>query len=522
MQSRLFYILLTIALFYTPMSGQQYPLRYSVIPKEAAVTAGASLPISNSITDLVVKGDTIWLGTGKGLSRSVDRGATWKQYYQTTEFGEEDVSAIAVHKNEVWVATAHSVKRDDQYLPEGSGLHFSSDGGETWRSISQPRDAYNIDTLKYFDSKSIIRALGITTTINNITYDIAATDSAIWITSFAGMVRKSTDKGFNWKPVIIPPDNLDKISPADSLVFDLSPSSGALGLRENLNHRAFSVFAENNSNIWIGTAGGINKSTDGGRSWIKYSHQNQLSPISGNFVVALCGQQSGLKKYIWAATVNANDPNEKRGISFSDDGGQSWKTALLGEFIHNIGAKDAVVYAVSDYGIFRTSDEGMTWARAGAIYDPFSRQTVRSAVFYSIGVVGDSVWFGGNDGIAITKDTPSSQFGLSWKVLRAYYPVGTLRKTYAYPNPFSPDDEAVRLHYSTPKSSARVTIHIFDFGMNLVRTVIENATRTGSGEHDEIWDGKDYNMNQIANGTYFYQVAIDNDEPMWGKILVIQ
>ena len=39
--------------------------------------------------------------------------------------------------------------------------------------------------------------------------------------------------------------------------------------------------------VWIGTAGGINKTTDGGQSWVKFNHTNEASPISGNFVVAL-------------------------------------------------------------------------------------------------------------------------------------------------------------------------------------------------------------------------------------------
>ena len=85
----------------------------------------------------------------------------------------------------------------------------------------------------------------MTTNVNNITYDIAATDSAVWIVSYAGMARKSTDKGKTWQVVIIPPDNLDSISPTDSLSFDVSPVAGSFGLTGNLNHRAFSVYAEN-------------------------------------------------------------------------------------------------------------------------------------------------------------------------------------------------------------------------------------------------------------------------------------
>lgn len=482
-----------------------------------------TLQLSNSVTDIVSSGDSIWLGTGKGLSLSTDRGATWKNYYGTSEFGTEDISALAVHGKEVWVATAHSTMTADQgEQPEGSGLRYSSDGGTTWKIIPQPRDTYNIDTLSYSTNpKSFIRALGVTTTIDNITYDIAVTDSAVWIVSFAGMARKSTDKGETWNVVVLPPDNLNSISPEDSLRFDMAPTGGGLGLQENFNHRAFSVIAENDSTVWLGTAGGINLTTDGGRSWRKFSHQNENNPISGNFVVALYHQRYNGKNILWAATINANDQFEQRGVSFSKDYGTTWKTTLLGEFPHNFTSKDSIIYVVSDNGVFRSSDEGLTWLHAGSMFDRSTHAQITSPAFYSAEAIGDSIWFGGGDGIAVTYDS-ENQFGATWNVLHAFQKVGNSNSTYAYPNPFSPNNEIVRLHYSTGGKDLPVTIRIFDFGMNLVRTVISGSTRSGSVEHDEIWDGTDDHHRYVANGPYFYQVIVGSEKPVWGKILVIK
>ena len=479
------------------------------------------VPLSNSVTDIVIAGSTIWLGTGKGLSRSTDAGATWRNYWGSPEFGEEDVSAITIHVDEVWVATAHSTTVDGNTLPEGSGIRYSPDQGETWKVIPQPRDTKSIDTL-FYNAKSTIRALGVTTNINNITYDIAATDSAVWISSYAGMARKSTDKGQTWQVVIIPPDQLDGINPNDSLVFDVAPVSGNLGLIGSLNHRAFSVYAESWSNVWIGTAGGINKTTDGGRSWVKYNHSNQNSPISGNFVVALRKQSFAGRSVMWAGTVNAEGPDEKRGVSISADAGATWKTSLIGEFCHNLGFKDSIAYAVTDDGIFRSSDLGTTWSESGTIYDTKSKQRITSSQFYAVDTRGDDIWFGGSDGTAHTADNAASPFGFSWSVSHAAQPLPSQSSTYAYPNPFSPDDEVVRVHYAVGNRLAKVTIRIFDFGMNLVRTLISNANRSGTSEFDEIWDGRDDNRRQVANGPYFYEVVVGNDDPIWGKILVIQ
>ncbi len=344
----------------------------------------------------------------------------------------------------------------------------------------------------------------------------------MWIASYAGMARKSTDKGKTWQVVIIPPDNLDSISPTDSLVFDVSPVAGDLGLTGNLNHRAFSVYAEDWSHVWIGTAGGINRTTDGGESWVKFKHANEASPISGNFVVALRKQNFTGHSIMWAATVNTDD-TERRGISFSSDSGQTWRTTLIGEFCHNFGFKDSIVYAVTDNGIFRSPDLGATWSQPGTIYDNATKQQIAAATpFYAADALGENVWFGGEDGVAYTEDDSLHLFGSSWHILHASQPLSSSRSTYAYPNPFSPANETVRLHYSVDLVSANVTIRIFDFGLNLVRTVISDANRGGIAEHDEIWDGKSDKGRQVSNGPYFYEVVVGTEKPIWGKILVLQ
>lgn len=514
------YIVFVYVLFYSSAFAQlSTPLSFETKLNSSSQNL-FSRTISNSVTDIVVNGNTIWLGTGRGLHKSTDGGRTWTYYYNTPAFGTEDISAIAVKGNDVWVATAHSVKRDDQSLPEGSGLRYSSDGGTNWKVISQPLDVNNIDTIRW--GNSIIRALGITTAINNITYDIAITDSAVYIVSFAGMARKTTNKGDTWERVIIPPDHLNSISQDDSLKFDLSPSGGSLKLAENFNHRAFSVMAENNSTIWIGTAGGINKTTNGGKSWTKFSKQNQIEAISGNFVVAIAQQKTLSKNILWAATLNANDNTEKRGISYSDNGGLSWKQTLIGEFGHNFGFKDSIVYIPTDNGIFRSSDQGKSWSQNGTIYETETRRLYSQKKFYSSAAYADTIWSGGVDGIVLTIDNASHLFGSKWNIIRAVQQVDAKKETYAYPNPFSPDDEIIRLHYSTQNRNANVTVRIFDFGMNLVRTLVNKALRSAQLEHDEIWNGKNDSGTQVANGVYFYHVVVDSDEPIWGKILVIQ
>lgn len=508
-------------LFVSLLPAQPGILKEKSFSFASTTAAHDAQPLSNSVTDIVVAHDTLWLGTGKGLSRSIDGGNTWKNYYGTQEFGTEDISAIAVRGKDVWVATAHSIEKDNSSLPVGSGFRHSTDGGDTWVTIAQPVDKNNVDTL-YYNDVSLIRALGITTDINNITYDIALTHDAVWICSFAGMTRRSTDNGQTWERVILPPDDLDAISPTDTLNFDLSPSGGALGLQNNLNHRTFSVIAENDSTVWVGTAGGINKTTDNGRSWKKFSHTNEANPISGNFVVALDLQKTAHDTILWAATINAEGSTEKRGVSYSHDGGLTWTQTLIGEFPHNFGFKGDIVYVPTDNGIFRSDDFGVSWIQSGSIVDRKTHQHYTQSDFYSAASLGDTAWFGGSDGVIKTVDSPAIPFGTEWSILHASQPLASASAVYAYPNPFAPGAEVVRIHYSTNGQTSPVTVRIFDFGMNLIRTIIQNATRSGSGEHDEIWDGKDDRNNNVPNNVYFFQVTVGSNDPQWGKILVLR
>ncbi len=509
------FVLTGLMLSFAAHAFGQLPTSFRVNAEERSL-----LPKSNSINDILVAGDTIWIGSGRGLSQSVDGGKRWKNFANVPPFESRGISALARRGNTMWVASAYSERRNGDVIQIGAGLHYSTDGGTTWRFVKQPVDTGTVDTLTY--GRNRIAALAITVPENNVTFDIALTSNTVWIASFAGMLRKSTNNGQTWDRVILPPDgSIQFISPDDSLNFDLSPSSGRLGLRENLNHRVFSVLASNDSTIWVGTAGGINKSTDRGISWRKFNHQNQLQPISGNFVVALAEQSWNGKQILWAATINAVDANEKRGVSFTEDGGNTWRTTLIGDFPHNFAFRDSIVYVAADGGLYRSANIGKSWSRSGTVFDPQTLQRFGNPKFYSVGVQGDTVWVGTNEGLAYTIDSPSEPFATRWTIFRTYEPVGPTTQTYSYPLPFSPDDEVVRIHYGTQGKTEPVTIRIFDFSMQPVRTLIQGAVRSGSHEHDEIWNGMDDLGRRVANGVYFYRIEYDGNE-IWGKIMVLQ
>ncbi|NOY06483.1 MAG: hypothetical protein GXO82_07620, partial [Chlorobi bacterium] len=346
--------------FLRPLEGQ-VAQRQPFFPGEAGYEV-SDRPASNSAVDFLVRGDTLWVAGSKGLSWTTDRGVTWKNFTNVVPFGEESIAALDAHGPVFWASLAGSVKIGDDYLPVGKGLAFSTDNGGTWQRIDQPMEPEDMKVYQIQYGDNTIDALAVTVDVNNITYDLAVTSDAVWIASFAGGLRKSTDMGTTWIPVVLPPDHLDSIAPEDTLDFDLSPVNRPdLGLTGNLNHRVFSILAESDSVIWVGTAGGINLTTDGGVSWRKFNATNQRYSVSGNFVVAIAKNVVNGTKHIWAATVNALDLNEFRAVSVTSDGGESWLVGLRGVFAHGFGVRGERVYVGTDAGLYCSQDGGRSW-----------------------------------------------------------------------------------------------------------------------------------------------------------------
>ncbi len=488
------------------------------------------LPASNSIEKILFVEDTIWIATSKGLSKSTDNGNSWINFYKHEEFGEDGISAIGYYNGTMWAATWKMENIAGSDIPTGTGLHYSTDFGKTWNYIKQPVDDPGDSIIIYGINK--LRALPITVPQQNFVYDVAFTKNTIWIVCFAGGLRKSTDMGKTWQRVVLPPDNLDSIKPTDTLKFSLQPVAGKFGKESYLNHRAFSLLTIDDSTIYVGTAGGINKSTDGGTSWIKFNHTNQEKPISGNFILSI--HHNKYDNSIWAATWKAEGIDEYYALSSSSDGGKTWNTYFTGEKVLDIDFKyygnknnftHSDIFVATENGLFRSNNSGTSWLSVQEIVDSqtkipinIKKQRFRSVKIKQKGLA-TYVWVGTLDGLARFIDTNNDWNG-EWKIFLSSKKLNYSNETYAFPNPFSPDDEIVRIKYRIEKNS-NVTIRIFDFGMNLVKTLIQNVIKNNPGEQIEFWDGRDETGKIVPNGVYFYRIDIDSKEPMYGKIIVL-
>ena len=471
--------------------------------------------------------NTIWVGTGKGLNSTLDNGNSFEEYIPGDEIdiGRGGVSGLAVLGDIVIVANAFDDPDVDESNATGSGLTISMDSGFNWTHIGQPKDAD--DAVLEFIFGDTIDALPTVIDVDNVTFDIAITkDTTIYITSFAGGVRSSTDLGATWKRIVLPPDEEDSLTATSNHDFDLSPVNNTFfNVTGSLNHRPFSVIAWGDTVI-VGTAGGINRSTDGGVSWYKFTSRNRTG-ISGDWAVALHRHLWDGDETILAAT-RPTVAGEFLGVSLTKDGGATWRTVLRDQRVWNFASYDSVIYAAADSGLFTSVDGGITWASFPDITDSETGLPLLTQTVFSVRVTPDKrLWAGTADGLVYTNND-----GSSWTILRAIKSIseaGSVR-TYSFPNPFSParhntfDGEGhVRFHYSLSEEST-VSISVYDFSMTLVAELPQ--VDHGAGEWDEVWTGKNGFRKIVANGTYFYKITIRSisgkDELLWGKVMVIE
>ncbi len=511
--------------FKPPVSSRQSDNPF--FPSVLVSPVKSATPISNFITDILKSGDTVWFATGNGLMRTTDNFNSFDSYFGIDPFGEDDIAGFNLNGRMFVASTAVSQEINGESVPTGTGIKVSTDFGLNWSAYPQPIDTQADSVVMYGTNR--IYALPVVVRQQNLSYDIAVTRAqndpnnyVIWICSFAGGLRKSTDYGATWQRVLLPPDALDSIN------IDVSGYNFELNPRSNLNHRVFTVTAVNDSTLYVGTANGINKTTSWGVNWRKYNFLNtdplgSGNGISGNFVVSLDVQRYSGKEIIWGATRRAESSAEFDALSFTSNGGANWVSTLADLKPNGMSFKDSIVYGYTDAGLWRANFGVFNWAKPGIIYDERTKDQLRTNQFYAGNHFGDTLYFGSADGLLQTQEYGQPWIG-KWRIYRRIDPINLSSdlKTYAAPNPFAPDDEVTRIFYKSTKDVSKITIKIFDFAMNPVRVLIQNASRSGTSELFTAWDGKNDKGAIVANGVYFYRVEIDDEDDVWGKILLLQ
>lgn len=398
-------------------------------------------------------------------------------------------SSIAMDKfNNIWMTTAADsfITDEEVFLPVGTGVHMSPDSGRTWTHFPQP---------------------GITP-IQGLTYDMVCDpdgsdpDSVgIWMACFGQSLQRSEDSGRTWR----------------TLTCDQKEWSPFY----YMNQRLFSVHITERNRLWAGSAEGINLCTDYDvadslRIWKQFTYSDGLT---GNFVTAIASNinSDDNKEYVFAASWLAENSAEMNGVSYTDNDGSTWRKCLLGEKVFSFGFHGNDVFACSENGLWKSSDNGNYWEKyIIRAWSDNRKDYVMIGKVYSFLYQNNKMFAGTGTGMIVSEDD-----GNTWKTAEAYEPASdSANDTYAYPNPFSPVKFGeVKIQFRLKKSS-QVTCNIYNFAMERVK-ILKASESFNSGEHYITWDGKDDYGKTAANGVYFY-IITSEDGDVWNKIIIFE
>jgi hypothetical protein len=489
-------------------------------------TAGFS---QNSISNLGALGDTLWVGPL--LNREVGRNGIFviPENADSIVDGNGRLFSIALAPDTVFAGIAWSKPVAGTNVQTAIGFYLSTDGGDEWRFIPPPLDDPNQRKLRY--GPDSIGVLPIVVPEQSPAYNVALRGDVLVAAAWASGIRRSRDFGRTWERIILPPFELDSLSPDRSydFVFDPRvPQAGSPNLPKYpdgwQNFLGFSVMIDRDGHVWAGTAGGINISdnaltaTPDRIRWRHVKAGASSTSMLGNWVIRM--RENPADGRVWLTNWITNT-GERQGLVSTDDGGRTFRHHLIDERINDIGFDGSVVFAAGESDLHISRDNGLTWEQQTGIASATAR--LRSdAAFRSVATGRGVVHIGSSDGLISTDDG-----GLTWDIRRVDFPFSggnqfapndSRVRSYAYPNPFSRTQHGVvRIRFEA-RGEADIRIQLLDFGMVPFR--ILTGRTVAPGVYEAEWDGLDGSGRHAANGPVFYRVTGGGTD-LTGKIMVL-
>ncbi len=495
----------------------------------------------NGISSLAATGDTVWISPS--LNRNIDNAPEW---FRPTgidfiDEGDARVFSLDVNGDTVVAGLGFTSETLAGPQPAGFGYYISVDGGDTWRFSNFLLDrSIDADTTFIYGGVTYTRKR-IIVPEQSPPYNVAFKGNVIFSTNWASGLLRSTDLGQSWERVVIPPFGISELTPErdDYFWVDCIDGGGQECEITNIynsvrddNLKGFSVHIDSQNRVWYGSAGGINISDNALSApidsirWRNVRFDNSSNGLLARWIIEIKEDTSSGRVWMtnWLAegTGSIYENLDRNGIVFTEDGGITFKQRLIGKRISAITFNEGFVFAGGDDGLFISDDGGDSWIQIPQIKSP-NTFLKSSAQFQGAATAEGRVWFGTTDGLISTSDN-----GATWEITRVNFPLeggNTYNETaknvttYAYPNPFSPNEhEIVRMRFDVSRAGD-VKVRIFDFGMNLVREVEDGFFNEGS--YEAIWDGVDNYGRKVANGPYFYIIETEN-ATIDGKILLIE
>ena len=225
-----------------------------------------------------------------GVWKTTDAGTVWAPMFDGQPVAS--IGAIAVAPSEsniIYAGTGETDIRSD--MASGDGVYKSADGGKTWRNIG----------LK--DTRQISRVV-VDPRDPNVVF-VGALGHAYGPNAERG-VYKSTDGGQSWEHVL---DRGPEVGVSDLAIASANPQILVAGTW-NARRPPWTVYGP------IGGPGsGINRSTDGGESWVQLTGNGLPDGQWGRVGVAVSADGKRIYALIEARVS---------GLYRSDDGGDHW------------------------------------------------------------------------------------------------------------------------------------------------------------------------------------------------------
>lgn len=192
------------------------------------------------------------------------------------------------------------------------------------------------------------------------------------------------------------------------------------------------------------------------------------------------------------------------------------------QFAWNFSFNGDTAFAATDSGLIFTVDTGFTWDTVQFIDTAGNTIYDSGRPVFGVSAIDSFLWVGAEDRII--------RLRLSDFEAEGFYVIDSnteKSEVYAFPVPYSNVQDVgggITFRFALDKD-ASVTIEVYDFGMNLVRRVIDNQFFT-AGFYPTVtqsvqWDVLNGKGNQLAVGIYYFKVELSTGETRWGKLAVI-
>jgi photosystem II stability/assembly factor-like uncharacterized protein len=349
-----------------------------------------------------------------GRSGSLLSLSLWESIGPTNQGGR--IKAIAIHPTKAGVFLVGAA---------AGGVWKTTDGGGTWRPTFDNQSAIAIGALAFDQTNPDIVYAGTGEDYNSVQTLLINTPSYL-----GGGIFKSTDEGETWTGV-----GLESVGAFSKVAVHRQKSSivYATGSKQNggfyrstdggatwkrtigSDLRDMSVNPQNGDEVYVATAGGVQRSTDAGETFVGAT-AGMNSGAGARFSVAVA---PSLPSQVYALGARGPRDAQVAEIYKSSDRGASWRLMRTFDvsFFNGQGDYDNFVSVhptnpnvvlIGGVDVFRTSNGGDSWTNVTRAYSGGNVHADQHIAHFDP-VNPDAVVLGNDGGVYISIDA-----GLSW------------------------------------------------------------------------------------------------------------